>query len=183
MSEDFIEKIIPKIKITKKIEQNSYLFYQNDAVCSVYIVDAGLVELTRNLHDGTSIVLQRAGDRTILAEASVYSQIYHCDAFARYSSTVFVLPKATFLKFLRDDEELSLMWGKKLAQEIQSTRNRLEILSRHTVSDRLDGWLVLNDSEMPLKGEWKSIASQIGVSPESLYRELAKRRKNAKNLT
>jgi hypothetical protein len=30
---------------------------------------------------------------------------------------------------------------------------------------------------LPPKGEWKSVAEQIGVSPEALYRELSRRRK------
>lgn len=34
----------------------------------------------------------------------------------------------------------------------------------------------LHDSGLPAKGEWKSVAQQIGVSPEALYREIARRR-------
>jgi hypothetical protein len=32
----------------------------------------------------------------------------------------------------------------------------------------------------PEKGDWKLVASQIGVSPEALYREIAKRREHSR---
>ncbi|MGB7306132.1 MAG: hypothetical protein WBD13_17785 [Burkholderiaceae bacterium] len=44
------------------------------------------------------------------------------------------------------------------------------------VSERVDAWLDWLDGEFPPKGQWKSIAAQIGVSAESLYRELATRK-------
>ena len=39
-----------------------------------------------------------------------------------------------------------------------------------------DRWLFSYGKRMPAKGAWKSLAHQIGVSPEALYRELARRR-------
>ena len=35
------------------------------------------------------------------------------------------------------------------------------------------GW---NGEGLPAKGTWKTVANEIGTSPEALYRELAKRR-------
>jgi hypothetical protein len=46
------------------------------------------------------------------------------------------------------------------------------------VAARLDAWIASNDGNVLGKREWKIVASQIGVSPEALYRELAKRRSN-----
>jgi len=36
--------------------------------------------------------------------------------------------------------------------------------------------MVWNNAKLPPKGEWRNLANQIGVSPEALYREIAKRR-------
>jgi hypothetical protein len=49
-------------------------------------------------------------------------------------------------------------------------------LSLKTVAERLEGWLIWRGGGLPPKGAWKDIAAEIGVSPEALYRELAKRR-------
>jgi len=48
--------------------------------------------------------------------------------------------------------------------------------SLKTVAMRLDGWLAMNEGGVPPKGRWREVAAEIGVSPEALYRELAKRR-------
>lgn len=67
--------------------------------------------------------------------------------------------------------------GKTLGRELQSARLQAEILSLRTVAQRLDAWMAWKEGVFPGKGEWKSLASQLGVSPEALYREIARRRR------
>ena len=74
--------------------------------------------------------------------------------------------------------EFSEAWARHLAHEAQKARLKAEILSLKTVAARLDAWIISNDGHVPGKGEWKAVASQIGVSPEALYREIAKHRSN-----
>ena len=176
MQKDIIKQLIAKADKRRMLDRGSYLFHQNDPVTSVYIVEEGLVELTRHQQEGTSIVLQRATCLTILAEASLYSKVYHCDAVVILPSSVFELPKVAFQKLFREDETFAYLWAAHLAREVQSARFRSEILTRKTVAERLNGWLDWRGGKLPSKGQWKSIAAQIGVSPEALYRELAKRR-------
>jgi CRP-like cAMP-binding protein len=176
MSDDFVEQLIAKARRRRLLDRGSYLFHQGAPVRAVFVIEAGLVELTRHHRDGASIVVQRATGRTILAEASAYSATYHCDAVVVSPSSVFALPKAAFLEHLRNDAAFANLWAAHLAREVQSARYRSEILTRKTVAERLDGWLAWRANELPSKGQWKRIAVQIGVSPEALYRELAKRR-------
>ena len=77
---------------------------------------------------------------------------------------------------LAKSPEFSNVWSNYLAQELQRSRLRSEILSLKTVAGRLDAWIAWNGRDAPEKGEWKLLASEIGVSPEALYREIAKRR-------
>ena len=72
--------------------------------------------------------------------------------------------------------EFAEAWAEYLTREVQEARLRSEILSLKTVARRLDAWLLSHGGHMPAKGEWKSLAHQIGVSPEALYRELARRK-------
>lgn len=152
------------------------MFCQEDPVESVFILEDGNIELTRHQRDGSLIVLHRATEQSILAEASVYSDIYHCDAISGSPSIVHEISKFVFLKKLRNDQKYSELWSTYLSREVQVARYRSEILSRKTVAERLDGWMAWNQNKLPSKGDWKNIAAQIGVSPEALYRELAKRR-------
>jgi hypothetical protein len=67
-------------------------------------------------------------------------------------------------------------FARHLGREVMRMRSRVEILRRRTVQDRLDGWFALNGGALPAKGSWRSIADDIGVSPEAFYRELQRRR-------
>ncbi len=176
MSEEFINKLIAIADKSRKLIQGTNLFYQGDLVKKIFLVKKGHIELTRHQIDGKSIVLQRATCKTVLAEASVYSRTYHCDAAVAASTIICELPKAVFRKYLKEDDAFSSLWAAHLAREVQNARYRSEILSRKTVAERLDGWLAWQGNSLPEKGMWKAIASQIGISPEALYRELAKRR-------
>lgn len=175
MSVDFVARFIAGADRQRTLAQGDRLFRQGDPVRSVFVVEEGLIALTRHLRDGRSLVLQRATGQTVLAEASVYSEAYHCDAIAEAPSRVFEWRKAAFLKHLREDDVFSDRWAAHLAREVQSARYRSEILTRKTVAERLDGWLAWRGNQLPPRGQWKGIALQIGVSPEALYRELAKR--------
>lgn len=176
MSEEFIEHLIAKAERRRTLGRGRYLFHQGDPVREVFIVARGLIELSRRHRDGGTIVLQRAGAKTVLAEASLYAGAYHCDGRAAAPSSLWALPKSAFRKLLREDADFSASWAAHLAGAVQAARTRCEILARKTVAERLDGWLAWRGCGLPAKGRWKGIALDIAVSPEALYRELAKRR-------
>ncbi len=159
-----------------RLTAGAYLFHQKMQVESLFLVTSGEVQLVRHQAEGAALVLQRAHSGDILAEASVFATSYHCDAIARTDSTVKGIGKNQLLALYRDNPSLAEAWSARLAREIQSMRLRNEILSLRTVAERLDAWLAWH-GEMAPRGEWNQIARQIAVSPEALYREVAKRRK------
>jgi len=174
---DFVSRLISHASKRRVLSKGAFLFHQGDPVTSVFVLQKGSVELTRFQEDGEKLVLQRAGAATFLAEASVYSDVYHCDAAVVEPSVVHEMSRAAFLRLLEGEEALFHAWAAQLAREVQATRYRCEILSLKTVAQRLDGWFEWKGGTLPPKGQWKSLAHQIGVSPEALYREIARRRK------
>ena len=160
----------------RHFESGRPLFYRGDTVTDMYFVLTGSVLLVRHQSDGSALILQRACPGSILAEASLYSATYHCEAVASAATDIRVYAKAGFKRMLANSPEFSNVWASYLAQELQRSRLRSEILSLKTVAARLDAWIAWNGGNAPEKGEWKLLASEIGVSPEALYREIAKRR-------
>ena len=175
MSDQFLPYLEPLLKTHKKLAPDEVLFRVGDRIRSMFVVVVGEVRLVRSLPHGAQLTLQRAAAREILAEASLFQSAYHCDAIAAVSSEVAIVPRRTLLDNLHSNPEFAAAFCAHLAREVQWTRAHAEILSLKTVSERLDAWLALNGERLPAKGQGRRIASEINVSPEALYREIARR--------
>ena len=101
MSIDIIKLIQSLPGSHVRLEQDARLFCQGDAVQFVFVVEYGLVELLRPHIDGRKIMLQRAARNTVLAEASIYTETYHCDAIASQLSHVYRVGKEDFLNYFK----------------------------------------------------------------------------------
>jgi CRP/FNR family transcriptional regulator, dissimilatory nitrate respiration regulator len=152
-----------------------HVFQLGDPVQLIYLVRSGSIFLTRHQHDGTVLVLQRATAGSVVAEASVYSDRYHCAAEAQADSTTWCVSRREVTRHLTADRSFAMAWSQHLAHEVQRARLQAEIVSLKTVAARVNAWIACNGT-LPPKGEWSALAVQIGVSPEALYRELARRR-------
>ena len=154
------------------------VFRTGDAVREMFLVRTGSVLLQRHSTLGATLTLANATEGMILAEASAYSDAYHCDAIAGEVSLVLVLPKSRFRNALAHDATAAEAWASMLARQVQAARMRAEIRSLPKVADRLDAWFDAGHG-LPEKGSWQDLAAELSVTREALYRELARRR--AKN--
>ncbi|GLS37942.1 hypothetical protein GCM10010869_35360 [Mesorhizobium tianshanense] len=77
---------------------------------------------------------------------------------------------------LENDRALASALLRHLAGEVHRTRARAEILSLKSVAARVSAWKACNGGVLPPKGRWHHVASEIAVTPEAFYRELARRR-------
>lgn len=152
------------------------VFHIGDAVRFVHFVRAGIIHLVRHQDDGSALILQRARSGSILAEASVYSAQYHCDARAETQAVTWTVTRRSLLDEISESPDLERAWTSHLAHEVQRARLHAEILSIKTVAARLNAWCAWHGA-LPGKGQWATIANEIGVSPEALYREIANRRR------
>lgn len=174
MLNDIIEALLTKSS-TVSCDRGSTLFFRGDVVTSLFVLQTGQIALTRHMEDGKSLVLDRAVGPCILAEASVYSELYHCDAVALTECDLRKVPKSDFISLLAASPAMAHAWSAHLAQLLQTARQHSEIMRLNRVCDRVDAWMALNGGELPPKGQWKGLAAQIGVSVEALYRDLGAR--------
>ena len=175
MSDRMIDRLGALGGRERRLGAGQYLCHIGEPVTALHVVLDGEIELVRHQEGGGAIVLQRAGPGDILAEASLFSDRYHCDAIAKAAAAVRSIPRRAFMDRLRTDPDFAEAWAAHLAREVQNARFRSEVLSLRTVSARLDAWLAWH-GDLPPRGDWKQLAYQIGVSAEALYREMARRR-------
>lgn len=159
----------------RALNPGEYLFHLGEPVRRLHLVLAGEVHLVRFDETGGSVILQRTRAGDVVAEASLFAKTYHCDALAKDAATVQSIPQSALRKRLREEPEIAEAFMAHLAHEVQNARFRSEMLSLRTIEARLGAWESWY-GEIPPKGEWRNLAQQIGVSPEALYRELARRK-------
>lgn len=161
------------------VRAGKLVFCRGSAVEWLHCVEVGTVHLLRYQEAGAVTVVQRAVSGDFLAEASLFSSFYHCDAVAESPSEVVRYRKRSVIAAMRASPEFAESWAQYLSREVQRTRARAEIFSNRRLADRLSTWLATRDGALPGKGQWASVAKEIGVTPAALYRHLAGQRGGA----
>lgn len=178
MSEKIISYLKTKVLAQKSFAKGEHLFHRDDPVRMLFLITVGYVNLIRFQADGNQALLQRSTAGTVLAEASVFSERYHCDAVAAEATDAELVPVAEVRRLLERDLVFAGEWMSHLSRELVSVRKRSEIAALRTVSARLDAWIAWNDDAFPSRGDWRGLANELGVSSEALYRELSMRRQS-----
>ena len=91
--------------IEHKLKSGETLFRLGSKAVGIYEVIAGRVRLSRVDRSGREIVLHVAGPGETLAEASLFSAQYHCDAIANTDAIVRRYPKREVLAALSTKPE------------------------------------------------------------------------------
>ena len=78
---------------------------------------------------------------SVVAEASLFSSVYHCDAIASIFVRTRIVQRSAVKRRFEFDPAFTKAWADHLAQENRAARQRAEILSLKTVFERLTAWL------------------------------------------
>ncbi|MDO8457311.1 MAG: Crp/Fnr family transcriptional regulator [Burkholderiaceae bacterium] len=150
------------------------VFAQGQRPEHMLYVASGEVVLQRLGAHGDNLVLQRVRQGW-LAEASLQSSSYHCDAFVTASGNLVGIPVIAIQQALLTDPVFAMRWVGMLNRELKRLRAQCERLSLKSVKDRLLHLLETEGEQgcLPLGTGLKSIASELGVSHEALYRTVA----------
>jgi CRP-like cAMP-binding protein len=157
------------------LHANDTLFTTGQRPAWMYFVVDGEAVMSRCDREGRCLILQRAS-AAFLAEASLRSERYHCDAHVRVDSTVLRFPLKALRAAIDEDAATRWAWIGMLASEIRLQRSHAERLALRTVRERLLHLLLAQadaDGSLRLTGTRKDLAAQLGVSHEALYRTLA----------
>lgn len=179
MLNDLISKFEAQATSVICKQAGEHLFSRGDNISSMFLLLKGQLKLCRTGLEGGELTLHRVKATNFVAEASLYSKLYHCDAVALEECRIVRMPKAEFNLLLHENHSTIDQWTAHIAHELQEARLRSDILTKRRIDERLNIWLAWNDHKLPQKGQWKELAFELGVSPEALYREIAKRRSKA----
>jgi CRP-like cAMP-binding protein len=139
-----------------------------------WVVD-GEVRLVRRSRSGAEIVLQRAHQRFV-AEASLESSRYHCDAVAAADSRLLGVAIEPFREALRHEEKFRTFWMMRLAREVRLLRAQCERLNLRSATERIEHYIEAEGDKgrLELHRTRKQWAAELGLTHEALYRTLAR---------
>jgi CRP/FNR family transcriptional regulator, dissimilatory nitrate respiration regulator len=174
---DWLPDAVRAAAVDRKLKAGEALFRLGDKTAGLCEVVSGRVRLARVDRLGHETILHVAGPGETLAEASLFSVTYHCDAVASTSATVRIYPKRAVLAAFDKDPKAAQAFTATLARQVMSLRTRIEQRNIRSARERVRHYLVLNAGAdgrtVDLRGTLKDISAEIGLTHEVLYRTLA----------
>ncbi len=162
----------------RKLAAGENLFLLGDRAAGFYEIVEGRVRLVRVDAGGHEVTLHVAAAGDLIAEASLFSSVYHCDAVAMTDAVVRLYPKAAMLAEFRRDPDAAKAFMAMLAHQVMTLRTRLERRNIRSARDRVRHFLSANAGPdgrtVALRGTLKDLASELGLTHEALYRALAR---------
>lgn len=174
---DWLPAPVRAAAIDRKLKAGETLFRFGDKAAGLFEVLAGRVRLARVDRSGHEIVLHVAGPGETIAEASLFSPHYHCDAIAGTNATVRLYPKREVLAGFDRNPKAAQAFTAMLARQVMSLRTSIEQRNIRSARERVRHYLVINvgvdGRTVDLRCTLKDIAAEIGLTHEALYRALA----------
>ena len=174
---DWLPAAVRAAAIDRKLKSGEALFRLGDKTAGLCEVLAGRVRLARVDRSGREIVLHVAGPGDTIAEASLFSPAYHCDAIANTDAVVRVYPKAAVLAAFEKDRKAAQAFAATLARQVMNLRTRIEQRNIRSARERVRHFLALNAGAdgrtVDLGGTLKDLAAELGLTHEAFYRTLA----------
>lgn len=152
----------------QRCAQGDHVFRQGDPTQGIFFVKSGNVCLTRVTEFGNAVTIHNAQTGDVFAEASIYSDHYHCDAVCSAPSEVVRISKQAILLRLRANTAFSEGITKRLAMQVQDYRQLLTLHAVKSANERV----LLAVALGKLTGSVTQFASQIGLTKEACYRAL-----------
>ena len=175
---DWLPASIRAAATERRLQPGQALFHAGSKSAGFYEVISGTVRLVRVDRSGREAVLQVAGAGETLAEASLFSPAYHCDAVAATDAVVRLYPKSALVAELQRDPKIAKSFAAMLAHQVMTLRTRLERRNIHSARDRVRHYLTVNvgadGRTVALPGTVKELAADLGLTHEALYRTLAR---------
>ena len=140
----------------------------------MFFVVSGEVTLERTGQHGEAVVLQRTR-QGFVSEASLKVARYHCDAVAMVDTQVIKVPVKALAHELDRDPSFASRWISMLNTEVRRLRLHLERLSMKSIRDRLVHLIETegHNGHYPVPSGLKTLAGELGVTHEALYRAIA----------
>jgi CRP/FNR family transcriptional regulator, dissimilatory nitrate respiration regulator len=164
---------------TRELQAGQRLFRQGDAATALFLVEAGRLRLARSTINQQTVGLQVVSTGQSAGDAALFSTIYSYSAIAEVDSRVIVFPKQELVAALREFPDLAEAVIARLLEKINLLEINLELKGIRSAHQRLLRYFQFLATSEPgnvvqLDRTWKEIAEELGFTPDTISRALAK---------
>lgn len=164
-----LDRLQEKDQVPRILQGGDVLFVQNSATTGLFFLISGAINLKRSSSSGHGVIIHRAHEGDTFAEASVFSDTYHCTATAAVESHLIECSRSAIETLFNENLDFAKSMASRFARQMQQCRRRVELLSIRAADERIleaigDGLLAENIV---------SFAETIALAPETVYRNLA----------
>jgi CRP-like cAMP-binding protein len=174
---DWLPAAVRAAAVDRRLKSGETLFRLGDKTAGLCEVVAGRVRLSRVDRSGREVILYIAGPGETIAEASLFSPNYHCNAIASTGALVRIYAKPAVLAAFEQDPKCAQSFSAVLARQVMNLRTRLEQRNIRSARERVRHFLKVNAGadrrSVELRGTLKDLAAELGLTHEALYRTLA----------
>ena len=164
-----LNKLDKRDRLLRELIRGETLFVQNTATAGLFFLASGVIDLKRTTRSGQSVMIHRARSGDTFAEASLFTDVYHCTATAASKVVLVECRKSAISTLLNTDINFARSMASRFANQIQKARRHVELLSIRAADERILS--ALNDGL--LIEDITVFAEFIGLAPETVYRTLA----------
>ena len=149
--------LLPQTAVRKLIfGDEEIIFRMGSRSKAIYFLVKGEVHLQRYTKTGNLITIHRAFKGEYFAEASLFSDFYHCDAIAKKPCEILSISRSDTLALLQSNAKFALSVTGFLARQVQDYRRLLELRSIRSAKERVfagiaEGWLKGSIISFPAK--------------------------------
>jgi len=162
--------LIPSAALSQRRYSKGDNVFHQDARCGgLWLVKHGQIDLQRVTDAGHLVLIHRALEGTVFAEASLFSERYHCTATAASQSSLVEADRGWIQEALKSQPEFAIKLCAMLAGQVQSSRRLVEVLSVRKAEERV----FLAAAHGMLANDIKAFSTRIGLTHEAVYRALA----------
>lgn len=139
MNVELIEQIKTIATAENNFIKNSKIFNAGERVAQIHFLKKSEAHLIKK---NTNLLINRYAANTILAEASLFSETYHCSCIAASKCESISLSKSSLLKHLNGNPRLAYLGMEYLSTQIMQARDFMAILGMKTVRERFNAFKI-----------------------------------------
>jgi len=168
---------VATITTEKTFAKGEMIYLAGDKGEKLYVIHTGRVKISRLSPNGKEQVIRVLGPGEFMGELSLFSPLPMTDnGEALEASTMCVIEGSKLKELMNKYPSITFKVMEELSTRLEKAENLIEDINLHSVEQRLAQALLklsAGESEITLRMTKGDLASQIGMSQETLSRKLS----------